>query len=172
STRFAISNEKGEYVLRLEKDVAYAIEVSYLGYQKLVFEHTATQDGTKNLFLVPRTNDLDEVVLEYKIPIEVKEDTITYQTDAFVTGEERKLREVLKKLPGIEVDREGNVTAQGKKVTKVLVEDKTFFTGNSKLAVNNIPADAVDQVQVLDNYNKIGFLKGLQDSDELALNIK
>lgn len=57
-------------------------------------------------------------------------------------------------------------------MTTVLVEDKTFFTGNSKLAVNNIPADAVDQVQVLDNYNKIGFLKGLQDSDELALNIK
>ncbi|RIV70826.1 carboxypeptidase regulatory-like domain-containing protein [Flagellimonas aequoris] len=172
STRFAISNEKGEYVLRLEKDVAYTIEVSYLGYQKLVFEYTATQDETKDLALVPKANDLEEVVLEYKIPIEVKEDTITYQTDVFVTGEERKLREVLKKLPGIEVDREGNVTAQGKKVTKVLVEDKTFFTGNSKLAVNNIPADAVDQVQVLDNYNKIGFLKGLQDSDEVALNIK
>ena len=172
TTQFAISNEKGEYVLRLEKDVVYSIEVSYLGYQKLVFEHTATQDETKDLALVPKANDLEEVVLEYKIPIEVKEDTITYQTDAFVTGEERKLREVLKKLPGIEVDREGNVTAQGKKVTKVLVEDKTFFTGNSKLAVNNIPADAVDQVQVLDNYNKIGFLKGLQDSDEVALNIK
>ena len=172
STQFAITNDKGEYVLRLEKEVAYSIEVSYLGYQKLVFEHTATQDETKNLMMLPRNNELDEVVLEYKIPIEVKEDTITYQTDAFVTGEERKLREVLKKLPGIEVDREGNVTAQGKKVTKVLVEDKTFFTGNSKLAVNNIPADAVDQVQVLDNYNKIGFLKGLQDSDELALNIK
>ena len=172
TTQFAISNEKGEYVLRLEKDVAYSIEVSYLGYQKLVFEHTATQDETKDLALVPRTNNLEEVVLEYKIPIEVKEDTITYQTDAFVTGEERKLREVLKKLPGIEVDREGNVTAQGKKVTKVLVEDKTFFTGNSKLAVNNIPADAVDQVQILDNYNKLGFLKGLRDSDELALNIK
>ncbi|WP_255307441.1 TonB-dependent receptor [Allomuricauda sp. CP2A] len=172
STKFAISNEKGEYLLRLEKAVAYTIEVSYLGYQRLSFDHMATQDGTKDLFLIPKTNDLDEVVLEYKIPIEVKEDTITYRTDAFVTGEERKLREVLKKLPGIEVDHDGNVTAQGKKVTKVLVEDKIFFTGNSKLAVNNIPADAVDQVQVLDNYNKIGFLKGLQDSDELALNIK
>lgn len=171
-TQFAITNDKGEYVLRLEKEVAYSIEVSYLGYQKLIFEHTATQDEIKNLAMLPRNNELDEVVLEYKIPIEVKEDTITYQTDAFVTGEERKLREVLKRLPGIEVDREGNVTAQGKKVTKVLVEDKTFFTGNSKLAVNNIPADAVDQVQVLDNYNKVGFLKGLQDSDELALNIK
>ena len=79
------------------------------------------------MVLTPTTNALEEVVLEYKIPIEVKEDTITYNTDAFVNGQERKLREVLKKLPGIEVDREGNVTAQGKKVTKVLVEDKTFF---------------------------------------------
>ncbi len=169
---FAISNEKGQYQLKLEKGVTYSIEVSYLGYEKLVFEYTALQDETKDLVLTPKTNQLDEVVLKYKIPIEVKEDTITYNTDAFVNGQERKLREVLKKLPGIEVDREGNVTAQGKKVTKVLVEDKTFFTGNSKLAVNNIPADAVDQVQVLDNYNSIGFLKGLQDSDELALNIK
>ncbi|MCK0160526.1 TonB-dependent receptor [Allomuricauda sp. F6463D] len=171
-TRFAISNEKGEYVLRLDKGITYSIEVSYLGYQSLSFEHTATKDGIKNLFLTPKTNDLEEVVLNYKIPIEIKEDTIIYQTDAFVTGEERKLREVLKKLPGLEVDREGNVTAQGRKVTKVLVENKVFFTGNSKLAVNNIPADVVDQVQVLDNYNKVGFLKGLQDSEELALNIK
>jgi len=172
NVKFAISNENGEYRLHLEKDITYSIEVSYLGYQKLVFEHTATQNETKNLVLKPATNQLDEVTVEYKIPIEVKEDTITYQTDTFVDGNERKLREVLKKLPGIEVDREGNVTAQGKKITKVLVEDKVFFTGNSKLAVNNIPADAVDEVQVLDNYNEIGFLKGLQDSDDMALNIQ
>ena len=171
-TKFAISNNIGEYLLKLEQGITYSIQVSYLGYEKLIFEYTATKDETKDLVLTPKSNELDEVVLEYKIPIEVKEDTITYNIDAFVNGQERKLREVLKKLPGIEVDRAGNVTAQGKKVTKVLVEDKTFFTGNSKLAVNNIPADAVDQVQVLDNYNEVGFLKGLQDSDELALNIK
>jgi hypothetical protein len=136
-TKFAISNQNGEYQLKLEKGITYSIEVSYLGYEKLVFEYTAIKDETRDLVLTPKTNELDEVVLEYKIPIEIKEDTITYNTDAFVNGQERKLREVLKKLPGIEVDREGNVTAQGKKVTKVLVEDKTFFTGNSKLAVNN-----------------------------------
>jgi len=172
STQFAISNNKGEYRLKLDSGVSYSIQVSYLGYQKLVFDFSAAYDTVKELMLQPKTNELQEVVLEYKIPIEIKEDTITYNTDAFVTGNERKLREVLKKLPGIEVDREGNVTAQGQKVTKVLVEDKPFFTGNSKLAVNNIPADAVDQVQVLENYNDIGFLKGLQDSDEVALNIK
>ncbi len=171
-TVFAISNKNGEYRLNLVVGATYAVTVSYLGYQELVFEYHAQEDDVKDLVLTPKADILDEVVLEYKIPIEVKEDTITYQTDAFVNGKERKLREVLKKLPGIEVDREGNVTAQGKEVTKVLVEDKPFFTGNSKLAVNNIPADAVDQVQVLENYNEIGFLKGLRDSNELALNIK
>ena len=115
---------------------------------------------------------MDEVILNYQVPITVTQDTTTYNTDAFVNGEERKLREVLKKLPGIEVDREGNVTSQGKEVTKVLVEDKIFFTGNSKLAVNNIPADVVDKIQVIEDYNKVGFLKGLLDSDDIALNIK
>lgn len=171
-TAFSISNEKGEYQLKLIKNEVYSVRVSYLGYEELVFEYSASEDEVKNLILTPKANILDEVVLEYRVPIEVKEDTITYQTDAFVNGKERKLREVLKKLPGIEVDREGNVIAQGREVTKVLVEDKTFFTGRSKLAVNNIPAEVVDQVQVLENYNEIGFLKGLQDSDEVALNIK
>ena len=60
---------------------------------------------------------------------------------------------------------------RGKKVTRVLVENKTFFTGNSKLAVNNIPADAVDKVEVLDNYNEVAMLKGLQDSEDMAMNI-
>src|SRR5690625_6572537 len=72
----------------------------------------------------------------------------------------------------MEVDRLGNVTSQGRKVTKVLVENKTFFTGDSKLAVNNIPADAVEEVEVIDDYNEVAMLKGLNDSEELAMNIK
>nr|WP_297912282.1 carboxypeptidase-like regulatory domain-containing protein [uncultured Allomuricauda sp.] len=171
-TRFAISNQDGAYVLKLSKGISYSIEVHYLGYQKLTFQYTAAQDEVKDLILKPSINALDEVILNYQVPITVTQDTTTYNTDAFVNGEERKLREVLKKLPGIEVDREGNVTSQGKEVTKVLVEDKIFFTGNSKLAVNNIPADVVDKIQVIEDYNKVGFLKGLLDSDDIALNIK
>ncbi|WP_339614016.1 hypothetical protein [uncultured Winogradskyella sp.] len=69
------------------------------------------------------------------------------------------------------MDREGNVMVNGKKVTKVLVENKPFFTGDSKLAVNNIPADAVAKVEILDNYNEVAMLKGLQDSEDMAMNI-
>lgn len=171
-TQFSITNHNGKYDLKLKRNLRYTLEISYLGYQTLETVIIATQDERKNFYLSSEASQLDEVTIVYKIPIEVKKDTITYDVDAFVTGQERKLREILDRLPGIEVDRQGNVTAQGRKVKKVLVEDKVFFTGNSKLAVNNIPAGAVDKIQLLDNYNEIEFLKDLQDTDELALNVK
>ncbi|MCB0445857.1 MAG: carboxypeptidase-like regulatory domain-containing protein, partial [Gelidibacter sp.] len=171
--RFAVTEANGSYKLGLAKNQTYEITVSYLGYKPQKISLTTTdQDVVKNFVLLENPDQLDEVTINYTPPIVVKKDTITYKVDAFTTGEERKLREVLKKLPGVEVDKLGNVTVNGKRVTKVLVEDKTFFTGNSKLAVNNIPADAVDKVEVLDNYNEVAMLKGLQDTDDMAMNIK
>lgn len=171
--KFAITKADGTYKLSLVKNQTYEITVSYLGFvsQKLNITATGT-DIIKNFVLKENEESLDEIIIDYTPPISVKKDTITYDVSKFVTGEERKLRDALKKLPGVEVDRAGNVTVQGKKVTKVLVEDKTFFTGNSKLAVNNIPADAVDKVEILDNYNDVAMLKGLQDSEDMAMNIK
>jgi hypothetical protein len=169
---FAITDDKGLYKLKLEQQQAYELTVSYLGFKPQKINITPTTDLVKDFLLEENSEQLKTVELNYTPPVSVKKDTITYNVDAFVTGEERKLREVLKKLPGVEVDRAGNVTVQGKKVTKVLVENKTFFTGNSKLAVNNIPADAVDKVEILDNYNEVAMLKGLQDSEDMAMNIK
>ncbi len=169
---FSITDQTGTYKLSLQKDSLYSIEISYLGYQKISNPITLTKDATKNFTLQPSNQTLEEVLIQQRLPVKVREDTITYRTDVFVTGEERKLRDVLKKLPGVEVDRAGNVTVNGKKVDKFLVEGKTFFTGDTKLGVNNIPADAVDEVEVLDNYNEVAFLKGLSDSDVMAMNIK
>lgn len=170
---FAIAKDNGEYQLKLAHNQTYKITVSYIGYLPQEFTlATTTKNISKNFTLEINKNQLDEVILNYTPPITVKKDTTVYRVDKFATGEERKLKDVLKKLPGVEVDRGGNVTVQGKKVTKVLVEGKTFFTGNSKLAVNNIPADAVNEIEVLDNYNEVAMLKGLQDSEELAMNIK
>jgi hypothetical protein len=169
---FAISDKDGGYKLDLETEESYRLTISYLGYIPQNLEVTAKEDLVKNFMLRPSSEELGEVTLNYTPPVVVKKDTITYRTDAFTTGEERKLRDILKKLPAVEVDRAGNVIVQGKKVTKILVEDKQFFTGDSKLAVNNIPADAVEKVQVLDNYSEVSFLKGLEDSNEVAMNIK
>ena len=171
--RFAVTERDGSYKLGLNNKHTYKITVSHLGYksQSIEIENIA-ENLVKDFILIEKSNQLDEVTLNYTPSILVKKDTITYNVDSFKTGEERKLREVLKKLPGVEVDRAGNVTVQGKKVTKVLVENKMFFTGDSKLAVNNIPADAVDKVEILDNYNEVAMLKNLQDSEDMAMNIK
>jgi len=172
SIAYSIANEKGNYKLILKQNKTYQVTTSFLGYINKKVTFNFKKDTIYNFVLKEDKNQLDEIELTYTIPIVVKKDTITYNTDSFITGEERKLKDILKKLPGIEVDKEGNVLANGKKVSKLLVEDKSFFGGNTKLGVNNIPADAIEKVQVLENYNEVTMLKGLQDSDNVALNIK
>jgi hypothetical protein len=169
---FAITNEQGRYKLELIKNETYTIEVSFLGFTTQSLKFKSLESTTKDFILNQASQQLNEVVIIQQLPVEVKEDTITYRTKAFVTGQERKLKAVLNKLPGVEVDKDGLVTVQGKKVTHMLVEGKKFFGGNSKLAVENIPADAVDKVEVIDNYNEIAMLKGLEETDDMAMNIK
>ncbi|MBA81124.1 MULTISPECIES: TonB-dependent receptor [unclassified Leeuwenhoekiella] len=171
-TRFAISSAEGLYRLRLESGIAYRVEVSYMGYEKITDTLRLTQDAEHDFIMKPLSDQLGEIVIKQRLAVKVREDTITYRTDNFVTGEERKLRDILKKLPGVEIDRDGNATVNGKEVTKLMVEGKDFFTGDEKLGVNNIPADAVDEVEAIDNYNEVAFLKGLSDSDKMVLNIK
>lgn len=169
---FSISSSKGEYRLKLDENQPYLIEITHLGFKKITDTVQLLEDVSRDFVMQESTESLEEILIKQEMAVIVKEDTITYRTDQFKTGEERKLRDILKKLPGLEVDREGNVTVNGKPVTKLMVDGKAFFTGDEKLGVNNIPADAVDEVEALDNYSEVAFLKGLEDSDKMALNIK
>lgn len=170
---FSLTNEKGNYQLQLFENETYIIETRYLGYEPVIFQIDSSFLLTeKNIILFLSKNELQEVIVIEKLPIAIDGDTTVYQTDAFTNGEERKLKQVLKKLPGVEVDKNGTVTVHGKKVDKILVEGEDFFGGGSKLAVENIPADAVGEVEVIDNYNEVAFLSEVSDSDQLAMNIK
>ncbi|PQJ76693.1 carboxypeptidase-like regulatory domain-containing protein [Polaribacter glomeratus] len=168
--QFAITDNEGYYKLLLAHGDTITISISYLGYKPIEYQFIALKAATKNFTLQQSSEQLDEVIIE--MPVTVRGDTTTYKTDKFTDGSERKLKNVLKKLPGVEVDKNGGVTVQGKKVTTMLVDGKKFFGGNSKLAVDNIPANAIGNVQVIDNYNEVAFLKGLTDSDEMAMNIQ
>ncbi len=169
---FAIADDKGKYDLKLNKDLAYKIEITSLGFSSVTDSLKISENTVKNYVLKESNEQLEQVVVKAKMAMVVNEDTITYRTDKFKTGDERKLREVLKKLPGVEVDREGNVTVNGKKVNKLMVDGQDFFGGDTKLGVNNIPADAVEEIEAIDNYNEVAFMKGLSDSDQMAMNIK
>lgn len=169
--KFAITKEDGKYSMDLQKGVSYSVKITYLGYRPMELKIEASEDISRNFVLEEETEQLDEVVIISEIPVLVKKDTIIFDTKAFTDGKEFKLKNVLEKLPGVEVENNGDVTVNGKKVTKMLVEGNSFFGGDSKLAVENIPADAVDNVEVIDNYSAIGFLKDYVDSDEMAMNI-
>jgi hypothetical protein len=168
--QFAITDNEGYYKLLLAQGDTITISISYLGYKPTDYQLIALKNTKKDFTLQQSSEQLDEVIIE--MPVTVRGDTTTYKTAKFIDGSERKLKNVLKKLPGVEVSKNGTVTVQGKKVTQMLVDGKKFFGGNSKLAVENIPADAVGNVEVIDNYNEVSFLKGLSDSDEMAMNIQ
>jgi len=170
---YGITNDQGRYKLNLKSNSKYNIQVSYIGMKSATEGvETKTSDIKKDFTLQP-DNSLDAVELTYEMPVSVKGDTLVYNADSFKRESDKKLEDVLKRLPGVEITDEGTIEVEGKEVSKVMVEGKDFFDGDTKLATKNIPADALDKVQVLKNYDEVGQLRGVRSNeDNIAINIK
>ena len=173
---YGITDQQGRYRLDLAKGKTYDLKVSFLGLKSEIVELEVGADAddmTKDFILKEDPNQLDNVELVYEMPVSIKGDTIVYNTDSFTNGNEKKLEDVLKKLPGVEVNDDGEIEVEGKVVSKVMVEGKDFFDGDTKLATKNIPADALKKVEVLKNYNEVSQMRGLgNDQDNVAINLK
>ena len=171
---YGITNDKGKFQLTLKPNTSYSIKISYLGMKsKEITISTQTANIAQNIVMDDAGIELEGVEIVREMPVSIKGDTIVYNADSFKSGTEKKLEDVLKKLPGVEVNADGEIEVEGKKVSKLMVEGKDFFDGDTKLGVKNIPADAIDKIQVLRNYNEVKALKGLEnDQDNVAMNIK
>lgn len=173
---YSITDSKGNYKLSLGQNEAYTLKVSYLGFNTKNVDIIVTNsdaDMVEHIMLEESNESLNEVQITYEMPVKIVGDTIVYNADSFTSGKEKKLEDVLKKLPGIDIDSNGEVEVEGKKVQKVLVEGKEFFDGDSKLATQNIPASAIDKVQVLKNYNEVAGMRGVTNNeDNIVINIK
>ena len=170
---FAISNANGEYKLSLKKNTTYNLQVSYIGMESISREIDSKVNDINKDFILSQGNVLDAVELTYEMPVKISGDTLIYNADSFNTGTERKLEDVLKNLPGVEVNDDGQIEVEGKVVGKVMVEGKDFFDGDTKIATKNIPSNAIDKVQILKNYSEVGQLSGVQNNqDNIAINIK
>ncbi|MRT92803.1 TonB-dependent receptor [Ancylomarina sp. 16SWW S1-10-2] len=171
---YCVTNHKGFYKLSLKANTTYNIKVSYLGCTPGEYTiNTIDKDIEKDMTLFEENSLLSEVSVTYKMPVSVRGDTIVYDTDSFTTGTEKKLKDVLVALPGVEINDEGQIEVEGKQVQKVMVEGKDFFDGDSKIATENIPSNAIAKIEVLRNYNEIGQMKGLtNDNDNIAMNIR
>lgn len=170
---YGITDAQGAYSLALKKNKSYKIQISYIGmktYEEII--STKEANFTKDFVLQP-DNSLDEVEITYEMPVTIKGDTLIYNADSFKNGSERKLEDVLEKLPGVEINENGQIEVEGKVVNKLMVNGKDFFDGDTKLATKNIPSNAVDKIQVLRNYAEVGQLSSVRNNqDNVALNIK
>ena len=173
---YGITNYEGRFQLDLPVNNTYVLKASFLGFETVEMEISVPENAenlNQNFVLNSRASELDGVELVYEMPVTVKGDTIVYNADSFTNGTERKLGDVMKKLPGVEVNEDGEIEIEGKTVTRVMVEGKDFFDGDSKLATKNIPADAVDKIEVLRNYNEVDQMRGVgNDQENVAINIK
>ncbi|MGB5981678.1 MAG: carboxypeptidase-like regulatory domain-containing protein [Nonlabens sp.] len=170
---YGITNEKGEFKLELKKNNTYKVTVSFIGLQSIEeYLKVKEEDNTKDYILKP-DNMLDAVELVYEMPVVMKGDTLIYNADSFNNGTERKLGDVLENLPGVEINEDGQIEVEGKVVNKLMVNGKDFFDGDTKLATENIPSNAVSKVQVLRNYSEVGQLRSVTNNqDNVAINIK
>jgi hypothetical protein len=170
---YGITDEKGYFSLSLRKNEKYKFQVSYIGMKSLEEIIATTGLNETRDFMLMEDNALDEIEISYEMPVTIKGDTIVYNADSFKNGSERKLGDVLEKLPGVDINEDGQIEVEGKVVNKLMVNGKDFFDGDTKIATKNIPSNAVDKIQVLRNYSEVGQLSGVTNNQgNIALNIK
>ena len=166
---FAKTKEDGKFEIKAPKKDDAIIQVTYMGYDTfyLMIFLTGQDQDLGYIYLDHASKQLDEVyIIGERAAMEVKNDTVEFNAGSFKVHENAVAEDLLKKLPGVEVDRDGSITAQGKQVPRVLVDGKEFFGRDPKMATRNIPADAIEKVQIYDKKSDMAEFTGIDDGNE------
>lgn len=170
---YVITDDLGQFKLNLKENTSYNIQISYIGLKTINDNISTSQVNLVKDYVLKAEFALEEVELVYKMPVAIKGDTLVYNADAYKNGSERKLEDIIEKLPGVEINESGQIEVEGKVVNKLMVNGKDFFDGDTKIATKNIPSNAVDKIQVLRNYAEVGQLSSVRNNqDNVAINIK
>lgn len=169
--RGVVSARNGSFTLKNVKKGSYLLHITFIGYDPLYQPLQIT--GKKNpvnvgkLELSDGVIELGEAVVIGKAPeVTVRNDTVEYNADSYKVTEGSVLEDLLKKMPGVEVDSEGKITVNGKEVKKVMVDGKEFFSDDPKVASKNLPAKMIDKLQVLDKKSDMAQMTGFDDGEE------
>jgi Outer membrane protein beta-barrel family/Carboxypeptidase regulatory-like domain len=165
---FGVTNATGAFEIKNVNKGTYQLKISFVGFATFLKNFTTPETGVLvelgRLKLLPQTTDLDAVVIKgERNPVTVKRDTIEFNASSFKTKVNANVEDLLKKMPGIEVESDGTINAQGEQVQQVTVDGREFFGRDPKLATRNLPADAVEKVQVFDKKSDQSTFTGIDD---------
>jgi len=167
----------GKFVFPAVKGNKLTLTISSIGYQSLIKHYTLENDGQPadvgDITLRSESRQLNAVTIVGEVtPVTLKEDTVEYKASAYKVRANSPVEDQLKRIPGVDVDAQGNVSAQGKQITRVRINGKDFFGGDVQTATKNLPADLVDSYQVVDDYGDQANLTGIRTGDaQKILNI-
>jgi hypothetical protein len=173
----SVTDGDGRFRLRNVAEGRYRLLVTFVGYQSAVRYVTISRDtpvaNMGTLLMTEQTNTLNEVVIrQERAPITIRQDTLEFNASSFKTQPNAQVEELLRKLPGVEVARDGSIRAQGQAVNRVLVDGKPFFGNDPKMATRNLPADIVDNVQLYDQSSDQSQFSGVDDGNrERTINL-
>lgn len=175
---FSMTDAAGKFELKALPNGEYRLLISHVSYHSSNTFFTINDDKKNNdlgnVAMSDAAKVLSEVVITNEAPpVTMVGDTVQYNAGSFRVQPNASVEQLLKKLPGVKVDKDGNVTAQGEKVNRVLVDGKEFFGNDPKIATKNLPADAIDKVQVYDKQSDQAQLTGFDDGNyEKTINLK
>lgn len=156
---YTISDVDGNFVIEGSTEVdEINLFISFTGFRTYKKQYQLSQNRTINtgsITLELDDNTLGEVVVQgTAAPVSIKTDTLEFNASSFKTKADANLEEVLKKLPGVTVDKDGSISVNGKKVSRVLVNGKEFFGDDPKIATKNLPKEIINKIQVVDTKTK------------------
>lgn len=162
-----VTNAKGRFSVAV-KSGQYITHISFIGYLEQYYKvNTSQKTSVGDVFLKEDGILLKEAIVEAKAPeIIVKGDTVEYNADSYKVQESAVLGDLIKKIPGAEIDADGKITVNGKDISKILVDGKDFFSTDPKTASENLPARMIEKLQVLDQKSDMALLTGFDDGEE------
>lgn len=162
-----VTDKAGKFAVGVSPG-SYIVQVSFLSYLNQSFNvNTRQKTDLGNIYLKDDGIMLNEATVEAKAPeIIVKGDTVEYNADAYKVQETAVLADLIKKIPGAEIDSEGKITINGKDISKILVDGKEFFSNDPKIASENLPAKMIEKLQVLDKKSDMAQITGFDDGEE------
>ena len=165
---FSITDGDGRFSLSRVPAGSYRLLITFVGYQNgtKTITITGADADAGTILMLPATKTLNEVIITgERAPVAVRGDTTEFNAGSFKTRPNAQLEDLLKKLPGVEVDHDGTIKAQGQTVKKVLVDGKPFFGDDPKMATRNLPADIVDKVQLFSQQSEQSQFSGVDDGE-------
>jgi len=174
---FTRTNANGAFSFKGVKSGQFTLSITSLGFQSALRKYVYNEgEGSLALGIINlknSTKQLNEVVISGTPTVTVKEDTLEFRAADYKLKDDAQVEDLLRKLPGVEVDKDGNVKAQGKAVTRVRVNGKDFFGGDVKTATQQLPANLIDKIQLIDDYGDQANFTGVKEGDpEKILNIQ